>query len=103
MATNLDQEKGSQMQHQPLQHVLKSHFALDPRRTDFIAAFIANRTRGSCSDPAPSGGGLGSRSRSNLFEEVGSTTILLVDDLEDQGAVGSFVLGPAPNLQGAVL
>jgi Transposase DDE domain len=28
------------MQHKPLQHVLKSHFALDPRRIDFIAAFI---------------------------------------------------------------
>jgi Transposase DDE domain len=28
------------MQHKPLQHALKSHFALDPRRTDFIAAFI---------------------------------------------------------------
>jgi Transposase DDE domain len=28
------------MQHKPLQHVLKSHFALDPRRLDFIAAFI---------------------------------------------------------------
>jgi Transposase DDE domain len=28
------------MQHKPLQHILKSHFALDPRRLDFIAAFI---------------------------------------------------------------
>jgi Transposase DDE domain len=28
------------MQHKPLQHTLKSHFALDPRRLDFIAAFI---------------------------------------------------------------
>jgi hypothetical protein len=32
--------KGSQMQHKSLQHTLKSHFALDPRRLDFIAAFI---------------------------------------------------------------
>jgi hypothetical protein len=28
------------MQHKPLQHVLKSHFVLDPRRTDFIATFV---------------------------------------------------------------
>jgi len=28
------------MQHKPLQHALKSHFNLDPRRTDFIAAFV---------------------------------------------------------------
>jgi Transposase DDE domain len=28
------------MQHKPLQHILKNHFALDPRRLDFIAAFI---------------------------------------------------------------
>ena len=28
------------MQHKPLQHVLKSHFILDPRRLDFIASFI---------------------------------------------------------------
>jgi hypothetical protein len=27
------------MQHKPLQHILKSHFTLDPRRLDFIAAF----------------------------------------------------------------
>ena len=28
------------MQHKPLQYALKSHFALDPRRLDFIASFI---------------------------------------------------------------
>jgi hypothetical protein len=28
------------MQHKPLQHALKSHFTLDPRRLDFIASFI---------------------------------------------------------------
>jgi hypothetical protein len=28
------------MQHKPLQHILKSHFILDPRRLDFIASFI---------------------------------------------------------------
>jgi hypothetical protein len=28
------------MQHKPLRYALKSHFALDPRRLDFIAAFI---------------------------------------------------------------
>jgi Transposase DDE domain len=28
------------MQHKPLQHILKSHFVLDPRRLDFIASFI---------------------------------------------------------------
>ena len=45
----------------------------------------------------------GQDSRSDFFEEVGSTTILLTDDLEDQGAFGSVVLSPALNLQGAGL
>ena len=45
----------------------------------------------------------GQDSRSDFFEEVGSTTILLTDDLEDQGAFGSVVLSPALNLQGAAV
>jgi hypothetical protein len=55
------------------------------------------------SDPAPSGGGLGSRSRSDLFEGRSNTTILLTDDLEDLGAAGSAVLSPILNLQGAAV
>jgi hypothetical protein len=38
-----------------------------------------------------------------LFEDWGSTTILLTDDLEDLGAAGSVVLSPILNLQGAGL
>jgi hypothetical protein len=38
---------------------------------------------------------LGQNSRSEFFEKVVSTTILLSDDLEDQGAVGSVVLSPS--------
>jgi hypothetical protein len=46
---------------------------------------------------------VGSRSRSDLFEGWGSTTILLTDDLEDLGASGSVVLSPIFNLQGAAV
>ena len=28
------------MQHKPLQDALKNHFRLDPRRLEFIAAFV---------------------------------------------------------------
>jgi hypothetical protein len=35
------------------------------------------------------GAALGFRSRSDLFEDRGNTTILLTDDLEDQGAAAS--------------
>jgi hypothetical protein len=66
-----------------------------------MRSFLANRTLGSGSDPSPPGAAVGSRSRSDLFEDWGSTTILLTDDLEDQGAVGSAVLSPILNLQGA--